>query len=109
MSHLQYLIVLALCVAITLPLEIVLGARVYRRPRPLVVALLAVAVVFSAWDVVAIAAGWWSYNPAYVTGWRLPAALPVEELAFFVVIPLCGLLSYEAVGRVLARLSRRPG
>ena len=30
--------------------------------------------------------------------------MPVEELVFFVVIPICGLLTYEAVGQVLARV-----
>ena len=30
-----------------------------------------------------------------------------EELAFFVVVPICGLLTYEAVGRVLSLVRRR--
>jgi hypothetical protein len=33
--------------------------------------------------------------------------MPVEELVFFVVVPICGLLTYGAVGRVL-RLVRGP-
>jgi hypothetical protein len=32
--------------------------------------------------------------------------MPVEELVFFIVIPICGLLTYEAVGRILARRER---
>lgn len=39
--------------------------------------------------------------------------MPLEELVFFVVIPVCGLLTYEAVGQVLAYgrrvLDRRRG
>ena len=35
--------------------------------------------------------------------------LPVEELVFFVVIPICGLLTYEAVRRILHRAGRRVG
>ena len=95
----------------TAPLELVVGARVYRRPRRLVQAVLPVLAVFTAWDVLAVALGHWSYNPRYTTGWLLPFGLPVEELAFFVVIPVCGLLTFEAVGQVGARLaerSRRP-
>ena len=34
---------------------------------------------------------------SYVTGLELPASLPIEEVLFFVVIPLCGLLTYNAV------------
>jgi lycopene beta-cyclase len=27
--------------------------------------------------------------------------MPIEELVFFIVVPICGLLTYEAVGQVL--------
>jgi lycopene beta-cyclase len=98
----QYLLLMAACLAITLPLELVLGARVYRRPTLLLMAMVPVVVAFSVWDVVGIWRGHWSYNPLYVTGIQLPLRMPLEELVFFVVIPICGLLTYEAVGRVMA-------
>ena len=60
-------------------------------------------LVFVVWDIVAIARENWSFNASYVTGRRLPGNLPVEELAFFVVIPICGLLTLEAVRRILER------
>ena len=91
------------CLLLTLPLEWLLQARVYRRFRLALIALLPVVVVFSVWDVVGIARDHWSYNPKYVTGLQLPFAMPIEELVFFIVIPLCGLLTYEAVGTVLRR------
>lgn len=106
-DQLQYLAVLAACVLVTLPLELVIGARVYRQPRRLIGALAPAIAVFVAWDVVAIERGHWWFNPRYVTGWRLPGALPVEELAFFVVIPICAVLTYEAVTIVLAAAARR--
>ena len=109
MDRYQYLLLMLGCVAITLPLELVLGARVYRRAGLLVTALVPVVVAFSAWDLVGIWRGHWSYNPAFVTGLQLPGSMPVEELVFFVVVPVCGLLTYEAVGRVLARLGRLRG
>ena len=84
-----------------LPLEFVLGARVLRDPRRLLRAVVPPVVVFVVWDVIAIGRETWLYNPRYVTGWELPFGLPVEELLFFVVIPLCALLSYEAVLRIL--------
>jgi hypothetical protein len=33
--------------------------------------------------------------------------MPIEELVFFIVVPICGLLTYEAVGYVLSVLRRR--
>lgn len=97
---------MAACLVVTLPLELVLGARVYRRVRVLLVALVPVVLVFSIWDIIGIARGHWSYNPRFVTGLRLPFSMPLEELVFFVVIPVCGLLTYEAVGSVLVRVRR---
>ncbi len=99
----QYLILMGLCLVITLPLEFVFGARVWRRPRRLLTALWIPLVIFLVWDVVAIARDHWTYNPDYVTGWELPFDLPVEELTFFLVIPICSLLTLEAVRRVLGR------
>lgn len=103
----EYLIVLAACVLVTLPLEFVLGARVYRRPARLAAVVLPVAAVFYLWDLVAIARGHWWFNPARTSGVVLPGGVPLEEALFFLVIPLCGLLTYEAVGSVLDRLRSR--
>ncbi len=103
MDRYQYLILMALCLLLTLPLEFVFRARVWRRPRRLSAAIVPTVVVFGVWDLIAIARDHWSYNPKYVTGWELPFDLPVEELVFFVVIPICGLLTLEAVRRVLGR------
>jgi len=102
----QYLIVLGLCLIITAPLEF-FGAGVYRRPARLFKAILPVAVLFLAWDAVAIAAGVWTYNGNYITGIRLPFRLPLEEALFFVVIPVCALLTYNAVTTILDRRKRQ--
>ena len=48
----------------------------------------------------------WTFAPRYVTGWELPGDLPVEEVVFFVVIPICGLLTLEAVRRMLGDTAR---
>ena len=99
----QYLLLMAGCLLVTLPLEFVFGARVWRRPRRLLFALVPTVILFAVWDIAAIARGHWSFNPRYVTGRQLPGNLPVEELTFFIVIPICGLLTLEAVRRILER------
>jgi lycopene cyclase domain-containing protein len=95
-----YLLLLLACFAGTLPLELRWDARIYRRPRRYVLALLPVFVVFAAWDVWAIARGHWAYDVEQVAGITLPGDLPLEEALFFVVIPTCALLTFEAVRRV---------
>lgn len=105
MDRWQYLFVLAACLAITAPLEI-LGAGVYRQAWRTAGAVLPVAAVFVLWDAIAIAAHVWTYNPRYVSGIEVTGVMPIEELLFFVVIPLCGLLTYNAVDTILMWLQR---
>ena len=110
MDRYQCLLLMAGCLAITLPLEFVFRARVYRRPRRLLLALAPMLVVFLAWDVLGIVRGHWSYSERYTTGIHLPLDVPLEEVVFFVVIPICALLTYESVGNVLGWLrDRRSG
>ena len=100
MSRLAYLGVLLFVVVGTAWLEVLLRARVYRRWRRLLLTLLPVVVVFVIWDVYAIASGHWSFDPAQTTGVLLPGDLPLDELLFFVVIPIAALLTLEAVRSV---------
>ena len=95
--RLTYLLVLGCCLLGTAPLEIFLRTRVYARWRRLLAALIPVVIVFAAWDIAAIAADWWHYDPRYLVGVTLPGRLPLEELLFFFVIPTCAVLTLEAV------------
>jgi lycopene cyclase domain-containing protein len=105
MDHWQYVAVLGACLAITAPLEF-FGAGVYRQWWRAARAVLPVAVVFLIWDAVAIATHVWTYNPRYTTGFRLRGHIPIEEVLFFIVIPLCGLLTYNAVTAMRQRRTR---
>jgi len=96
-SHLVYLGVLLGCLAGALWLEPILKVGVLRRWRRLLLTLVPVVVVFTAWDVAAIHAGHWTFDRGQITGVLLPGRLPLEELLFFLVIPTCAVLTLEAV------------
>jgi lycopene cyclase domain-containing protein len=100
MRHLTYLGVLAACLLAAVWLEPVLRVGVLRQWRRLLKTLLPVVLVFVAWDILAIAAGHWWYDPGQVTGVTLPGRLPLEELLFFVVVPVCAILAFEGVRTV---------
>jgi lycopene cyclase domain-containing protein len=102
MRQLTYLALLAGCLLGTLPLELVLRVRVYARWRRLLGTLVPGLVLGVAWDLYAVRRGHWHFDHRYLTGLEL-AGLPVEEVLFFVVIPICAILTLEAVAR------RRPG
>jgi len=107
LAQYEYLILMAACVAITLPLEFLLRARVYRRLPLMLPSVGVVVVVFGLWDLLGIVRDHWTYNPEFITGIHL-GPMPLEELVFFVVISLCALLSYEGVSTVLRFFARKP-
>jgi lycopene cyclase domain-containing protein len=101
MGRFAYVAVLAGCLVAALWLEPVLRVNVLRRWRRLALTVLPVAAVFAVWDAAAIAAGHWTFDPAQTTGVHLPAGVPLDELLFFLVVPVCAVLGFEAVRAVL--------
>ena len=100
MGHLTYLTLLVGCLVVTAPLELVLRVRVYARWRRLLLAVLPEFAVFVVWVLYAIAQGHWDYSQVRTLDVRLPGGIPVEEVLFFLVVPLCSVLALEAVRRV---------
>ena len=101
-AHLTYLAVLAGCLAV----RAVAGTGAAGRRAAAVAAAAAHAAAggrscSSLWDLAAIAAGHWTFDPAQTTGVLLPGGLPLDELLFFVVVPVCAILGFEAVRAVL--------
>jgi len=104
--HASYAAMLALVLAGSLPLDTYCRLGVLRQPVRLLLAIVPAAVLFIAWDVAAAAAGQWHLDPAQTFAGRL-WGLPLEEYAFFLVIPLAGILTFEAV-TVLSTRRRGP-
>ncbi len=105
MDRWQYLALMAACLVGTAPLEL-FGPGVYRQGRRLLLTLGVVAAFFTVWDVIAIEREHWTFSPRYTSGWTV-GSLPLEEIVFFVVIPICALLTFTAVGHLLRPERRR--
>lgn len=106
MRQFSYLAMLLGCLAATVPLEWLLGTRVLAQGRRLGLTLVLAATPFVCWDLYAVSQDHWSFDDEQTLGLRVPGGLPVEEVAFFGVIPLAILFSYEAVRSVLRRSER---
>jgi len=98
----SYVAMLAFCLVGTLPLIVLFRLRVLRQPGRLVLAILAGGVPFLVWDLYATSAGHWRFDADQTLPWRV-SGLPLEEIAFFVVIPLVSVLTFESVRAVAAR------
>ena len=109
MRHFSYLLVLLGCLLSAIWLEPLLKVNVFRRWRRLLLTLLPVVVVFVLWDLAAIAAGHWTFDPEQTTGVLLPGGLPLDELLFFLVVPVCAILGLEAVRAVRTAQGKSAG
>ena len=56
-------------------------------------------ILFAVWDWYAIRSGHWSFDPDRLLPVRI-LGLPLEELLFFIVIPIAAVLTLEAVRAV---------
>ena len=100
MSHLSYIAVLVFVLLGSGWLEVVLRTRVYARWRRLLLSVVPVMVVFIVWDLYAIASGHWDFDPDRTTGVVFPGGLPLDEVLFFAIVPVAGVLTLEAVRSV---------
>ena len=100
MEQFTYLGLLVGCLVVTAPLELLLRVRVYARWRRLLLAVLPEFSVFVIWVLYAIAQGHWNYSATRTLDVRLPGGIPVEEVLFFLVVPLCSVLALEAVRKM---------
>ena len=100
MERLTYLGVLLFIFAGSAWLEIGLRTRVFRRWKRLLLALSIPFGIFVIWDVWAIASGHWSIDPDRTVGVVVFGIIPIEELIFFLVVPIASILSLEAVRSV---------
>ena len=104
LAHWSYVAMLVFCLIGTLPLVPAFRLQVLRQPLRLLLTVLAAGTPFVVWDLYATHAGHWRFDADQTLPWRV-AGLPLEEVAFFVVIPLVSVLTYEAV-KVARRRTR---
>lgn len=100
MSKFSYLGVMLVVVVCSGWLEVALRTRVLRRWQRLALTLVPVVVIFYAWDAYAVHRGHWTFDDTRVTGVLLPGGVPLEELVFFIVVPIAAVLTLEAVRSV---------
>ena len=106
LSHWSYVAMLAFCLAGTLPLVPAFGLRVLRQPGRLALTILLAGVPFLLWDLYATHAGHWWFDADQTLPPRV-AGVPLEEVAFFGVIPIESVLTYEAVKVARRRWAER--
>lgn len=105
MGHWTYTVILIVTFAAAAWLQALPGVHVLDRARRLGLSLLP-GLLFAGWDILAAEARWWAFSADRTLGIRV-FGLPLEELVFFLVVPTCAVLAYEAVSVILPRVRLR--
>lgn len=92
----EYFLVLAVCFIAPLILSFSKKMDFYKYPARLAAAIAFPFVLFIIWDIIVTARGHWSFNHLYTIGFKI-FGLPIEEIFFFIIIPFCGLFTWESV------------
>jgi len=107
MGHYGYLAMLAFTVVGSFWLELFLKVGVLKQVRRLLLSIAPIAAIFIAWDAFAIAHHHWWFDRAQILGIYGPFRIPLEEYLFFLIIPIAGVLTIEAVKKVRPSLFDR--
>lgn len=95
-THYTYFLILAASIAGPLALSFDHKVAFYKKWKYLFSAMLLPAFFYIIWDCWFTFLGVWSFNPEYITGYKI-INLPVEEVLFFFVVPYCCVFIYECI------------
>ena len=97
MTHLSYLAVIAFVTICALGINLGFGLRIGKRWRELILTEFAFVTIYLSWDTWAIAKKNWFFDTHQIVNINVLPKVPLEELLFFIVVPLTIILSYQAL------------
>lgn len=97
MTHLAYLAVIAFVAICAVGVNLGFGLRIGKRWRELLLTELFIVIIYLSWDTWAIAQKNWFFDTHQIVNIDILPKVPIEELLFFIVVPLTIILSYQAL------------
>ena len=90
----EYLLINIAIIIVPLLLSFEKKLQFYKQLPYLFYSILIVSTIYIIWDSIATSRGDWSFNPEYVSGFKL-LGLPFEEILFFITVPYSIIFIYE--------------
>lgn len=102
MAQFQYLMVLAFIGSCAVFVNFGFKLRISSKWKLFLMTDVVILVIYLAWDFWAVSKGSWYFDREQTVGLYLFSRLPIEEVLFFIIVPLMVVLTYLA----LIKLSR---
>ena len=106
MLHLNYLWVLIFIALCAIGVNLGFKLKISQHWRTFFKVDLCILVIYLAWDIWAVHKKSWSFDSKQILGLKILGGLPIEDILFFVVVPLMAILSYRALTQIVARFRR---
>lgn len=90
----EYLLINIAIIIVPLLLSFEKKLQFYKQLPYLFYSILIVSTIYIIWDSLATSRGDWSFNPEYVSDFKL-LGLPIEEILFFITVPYSIIFIYE--------------
>ena len=59
-----------------------------------------ILVIYLIWDFWAVSKGSWFFDPNQILGVMILGKLPIEEVLFFIIVPMMSILTYLALTKL---------
>lgn len=100
MQELNYLGVLAFVGACAIFITLTFRIRVKKFCKIFLATDLVILAIYLAWDYWAIHQGSWRFDTEQILDVYLFGKIPVEEVLFFIIVPLTTILTYLALTKI---------
>lgn len=97
MTHLSYLAVIVFIALCAFGINFGFRLRIGKRWRELILTQFAIVIIYLSWDTWAIAKKNWFFDSNQIVNVDVLPKVPLEELLFFIIVPLTIILSYQAL------------
>jgi hypothetical protein len=99
-AHFHYLLVLAFIGLCAVGVNTGFRLRFSKKVKQFIVMDAVIVVIYLAWDIWAVVKKSWYFDSHQIIGLNLFSRLPIEEILFFVIVPLMGVLTYLALLKI---------
>lgn len=107
MAQFHYLFVLGFIAFCAIAVTLVFRVRVPRFWRNFLLVDTSILVIYLNWDYWAIRKGNWDFDPEQILGFYLFGMIPVEEVLFFIIVPLMTVIVYVTLLKLIKYFKER--
>ena len=106
MAQFNYLMVLGFIGACAIFVNFGFRLRISSKWKLFLLTDAVILAIYLVWDFWAVSKGSWYFDPEQVIGLYIFSRLPIEEILFFIIVPLMVVLTYLALIK-LSKPSRK--